>query len=398
MPPVELPVCRHRGAELRPGRYRCHSPKLRVSPAGVTPKLCASCYCRDHEPTDAPPARRAARCEFLLDAVIDRRGSTCAASWTYGCDVYGECSPTRNYPGVRNCPGCPVRTPEGSDPDVLLVTQRSTLGDALALGAVVESLHRSHPGRYLTALDTAAPALWEHSPRVVPLDRLARITDTPRVLRADRPAVRGSGGGSGAFPQACREHLEGQLGVRIPPSVDRPALRLSDEERGRTPPVQELTGRSIPYWLVDAGCDEDSPGGGWDAATYQEVVDRLRGVVLFVQVGEAGRAHPPLYGGIDLRGQADVRLLMRLAWHAAGGVGSTTSLRYLLAAFGKPHVATGGRGLAVQTAGLTPGPEGTTGRPADPVSPADVSAAVLSHATPPAGGRPPGRAPRAGGG
>jgi hypothetical protein len=43
-------ACRHRGAEVSPGRFVCASPKLIVGAAGVDLGTCAICPYRDHEP------------------------------------------------------------------------------------------------------------------------------------------------------------------------------------------------------------------------------------------------------------------------------------------------------------------------------------------------------------
>jgi hypothetical protein len=70
-----LPVCRHRGKEITPGRYHCHSPKVLVSSAGVTAELCRGCYYRDHEDTGPPPSNpRSRACRFLGRRVRDENG------------------------------------------------------------------------------------------------------------------------------------------------------------------------------------------------------------------------------------------------------------------------------------------------------------------------------------
>ena len=53
------PTCRWRKEELSPGRYRCRSRKLVVSPGGVTLATCAGCYYRDHEPNPNDPPQQA---------------------------------------------------------------------------------------------------------------------------------------------------------------------------------------------------------------------------------------------------------------------------------------------------------------------------------------------------
>ena len=54
--------------------------------------------------------------------------------------------------------------------------------------------------------------------------------------------------------------------------------------------------------------------------------------------------HPQLSGVIDLRGKTDHRQLIRLAWHARGGLGPVTYLQHLCAAWEKPYICLlGGR-------------------------------------------------------
>lgn len=297
-----------------------------------------------------PPGERTApanaRCEYQGDEVWDRRDRTCATCWTYGCDVYDECQPGDKdpKPGVRRCRGCPAYTPKGTAPEVLRIEQHMAPGDAVVLSAAVESLHRAHPGRYLTAVATTAPPLWEHHPRVVPPDRLARITARPRVVRGDYPAINRSDDRAVHFMQACCESLQDQLGVPVPLLVNRPHLHLSDEERGWMNQVHEVTGDPSAYWVVNAGHKNDFTAKWWGDWNYQAVVDAVRGRVRFVQIGELspGHTHPPLRGVVDLRGRTDTRQLMRLVYHSQGGLGPSTLLQHLCAAFEKPYVLMAG--------------------------------------------------------
>src|SRR3954468_18937376 len=64
-------------------------------------------------------------------------------------------------------------------------------GDVLMLTAAVRDLHRSHPGKFVTAVESSCPALWENNPWVVPRDALGRpdrVVDcgSPLVHEADR--------------------------------------------------------------------------------------------------------------------------------------------------------------------------------------------------------------------
>src|SRR5947208_628467 len=65
LPAAPLPPCRHRGAALGPGLWRCCSPKV-VAPRGVTPEMCASrCAYVDHADDPRFPALPGAAAWFL---------------------------------------------------------------------------------------------------------------------------------------------------------------------------------------------------------------------------------------------------------------------------------------------------------------------------------------------
>jgi len=51
---MELPPCRHRGAQLVSGNWDCRSPKL-IAPKGVNADICCRCPYSDHEFAAPPP-------------------------------------------------------------------------------------------------------------------------------------------------------------------------------------------------------------------------------------------------------------------------------------------------------------------------------------------------------
>lgn len=225
----------------------------------------------------------------------------------------------------------------------LVLHCRLSPGDVMTLTAAVESLHRQYPGRYVTDVRTPVPAIWEHNPHITPLaDRAPRVRHIemhyPQIQRCNQTPVN--------FLSCYAEYLGEQLGLPLRLQTNRPHLYLSDEEKGwQTMPQQHHThGRRTPYWLVVAGTKSDYTCKQWPVEHYQEVVDRTRGRIQWVQIGEGGHNHPALRGVIDLRGQTDHRQLIRLAYHAAGGIGPVTYLLHLMAAFERPYVyIAGGR-------------------------------------------------------
>jgi len=161
------------------------------------------------------------------------------------------------------------------------------------------------------------------------------------VIEAEYPLIHLSNQLPVPFLEGYSRDLSGKLGVMIPMLVRRPVLYLSDDEKSWMSQVQERVGKRVPFWLVNAGIKNDFTAKSWPVEHYQSMVNATKGV-LWVQVGEA--YHPRLDGVLDLCGKTDMRQLIRLVWHASGGVGPCTFLMHLCAAFEKPYVClSGGR-------------------------------------------------------
>ena len=58
-----------------------------------------------------------------------------------------------------------------------------------------------------------------------------------------------------------------------------------------------------------------------------------------MQIGQAGHHHPRLNGVIDLRGETNLRELVRLVYHSQGVLSSITCVMHLAAAVGTPIIA-----------------------------------------------------------
>src|SRR5262245_50927316 len=198
--------------------------------------------------------------------------------------------------------------------------------------AGVYSLQKKHPGKFVLAVDTTANELWEHNPDVVSLEKARDLgaeevqTHYPLVNECNQRAVH--------VLQGYCDFFEDSLGVRVPLLVNHPVVYLSAQERSWMPQVQEHTHRPTKYWLIGAGRKSDFTAKFWGSDNCQGVVDRLRGKVLFVQVGSTEHYHPPLKNVLNLVGKTDLRQLMRLCYHADGGLGGTTLLMHLMAAMG----------------------------------------------------------------
>jgi len=212
-------------------------------------------------------------------------------------------------------------------------------GDVLVMTAALESLHLQYPGRFLTGVDTSCDSLFLHNPRVVP-----SYDQDYRIIDMHYPLVNDSNQRGIHFMEAYCHYLAKELRAELPLRVNRPFLYLSDEEKGWISQVQERTNRPTRFWLVNSGTKSDFTAKGWGHHNYQKLVDLLRGRVTFAQVGARGHRHKELNGVVNLVGWTDLRQLVRLSYHCAGGVGPSTLLQHLCAAWQKPYVCLlGGR-------------------------------------------------------
>jgi ADP-heptose:LPS heptosyltransferase len=235
----------------------------------------------------------------------------------------------------RGSPYCPTGVSEQSlpadagKPRKLILTNFQSPGDIVMLTAAVRDLHRAHPGQFLTDIRTPCPALWEHNPYLTPLSE-----DDPEVtvVKCEYPLIHHSNQRPNHFLHGFPAFLNRRLGLRIRVTAFKGDIHLSEEEKRWFSQVEEVTGESRPFWLITSGGKRDFTIKWWDARRYQEVVDYFRGRIEFVQVGERDHHHPPLDGAIDLRGQTDLRQLVRLVYHAQGVVSAVSLLMHLAAA------------------------------------------------------------------
>ena len=204
-----------------------------------------------------------------------------------------------------------------------------SVGDIVMLTAAVRDLHRSYPGRFLTDVRTGCPELWENNPHLTAL----RDTDPGvTILDCTYPLI----DEANTLPYHCLHgfvrFLNEQLGLQIQLSAFHGDIHLSSREKSWFSQVQELTGLDTPFWIICAGGKHDITIKWWDYRRYQQVADHFRGRIQFAQVGGYGHYHPKLDGVIDLRGETDLRQLVRLVYHAQGVLCGVTGLMHLAAA------------------------------------------------------------------
>jgi ADP-heptose:LPS heptosyltransferase len=213
-------------------------------------------------------------------------------------------------------------------PHKLLLTNHQSPGDIVMLTAALRDLHRAQPGRYQTAVKTAAPELWSNNPFVSTFDEGA-----PDVGRIDMhyPLIHDCNRRPYHFIHGFAQYLESELNVRIPLTEFRGDIYLSPLEASSPSPVAEYGYRGN-YWIIVAGGKFDFTTKWWNPLFYQQVVDHFSDRIQFVQCGEAGHWHPPLRGVINLIGKTDIRQFIRAVYHAQGVLCPVTFAMHLAAA------------------------------------------------------------------
>lgn len=198
------------------------------------------------------------------------------------------------------------------------------------LTAAVRDLHLCYPGEFLTDVRTSCPEIWQNNPYITRLND--KVAGALHIDCGHYELINEAN----AKPFHCLhgfvDSLNRKLGVGIRLSVCRGDIHLSAQEKAWYSQVREVARRDIPFWIVAAGGKYDLTVKWWPSQRYQEVIDALQGKVQFVQIGSRGHHHPKLRGVIDLRGQTNIRELIRLVYHSQGVLCPVTSAMHLAAA------------------------------------------------------------------
>jgi len=206
-------------------------------------------------------------------------------------------------------------------PQSLLLRTLQAPGDAVAITAAIYSLHRAHPGKYTTAVESSYPEVFEHNPDVV-------VSGVAEV-QMHYPAIHKSNDRGIHFMQGWCEFLGSALGISIPLLTDRPRLYFDTP----SPPIED-------FWLVCSGGKRDFTNKLWGG--YQEVVNKSKET--FVQVGGG----PRLNGVVDMVDKTTLRELFSLARRCKGILCGVSLLMHVAAALEKPSVVIAGGREPVQ--------------------------------------------------
>ena len=194
----------------------------------------------------------------------------------------------------------PGATPRAGEP--IIIHDVLSPGDITVLTAAVKALHDQYPGRFLTDVRTACPALWQHNPQITPLAdaegrRINGCYDADRAF-PDRRVY--------ATVNACNErpihmleaYCDGLANALNLPHLTpmnwlQPSILLSAEEKRWASQIQEMTGKPTRFWIVNSGIKRDYTAKRWNG--FRETRRSDEGPC-DVGAGRVSRTRPPPHG------------------------------------------------------------------------------------------------------
>jgi ADP-heptose:LPS heptosyltransferase len=236
-------------------------------------------------------------------------------------------------------------------PRRIVLTNYQGLGDQVCLTAAVRDLHLAHPGKFLTDLRVSCGQIWEHNPYVTHFaepwieDVARKCRDTGRIIEREGvlflPATYAITE-LHHFVQDYHRTLGAALGAEIPCTAMKGDVHVHPDETRWTSQPRQM-GVHQPFWLMVTGGKFDFTAKWPNPFTLAKVAEWFydRGTVV-IQAGGAGDWQPAIPNTVNLVGQTDLRMLLRLVHHAQGVICPVTGIMHLAAALAKPCVVLAG--------------------------------------------------------
>jgi ADP-heptose:LPS heptosyltransferase len=231
----------------------------------------------------------------------------------------------------------PYQRIKDGDPVKIIFRQFQSPGDILTLTAGIRDLKEAYPNIQIK-MNTSVPQIWENNPYITDYDD----SECDLEFKLEYPLVNKSNQSGKHFIHGFKEDIEKKLKISYDIKKFSCDLHISPTERGWINQVEEVFGHTGKFWIINSGSKNDYPLKQWHHEKWQEVVDKLKHKITFVQVGANEHNHKDLDGVLNLVGKTDIRQLMRLAYHAEGALTHVSMLLHTMSAFGKPCVCIAG--------------------------------------------------------
>lgn len=193
---------------------------------------------------------------------------------------------------------------------VILLENHQSPGDILMLTSCVRDLKKAYP-EIKIAVKTTAQELWENNPNII--NNYERFD---KIIQMHYPLINKSTRGSYHFIHGFTQYLEEQLNLKIPVTDFSCDVYLSEEEK-HSDYIPNLIGNK-PFWIVDAGYKNDFTNKMWEFDRFQQVINKTKDRINWVQIGASNHNHKLLENVIDLRGKTSHRQFIQLMWHCKG--------------------------------------------------------------------------------
>lgn len=207
-------------------------------------------------------------------------------------------------------------------------------GDAVAMTAAIHSLHRMYPDKFVTAVESPYPEVFEFNPDVVNTESIPGAAE----VQMHYPAIHKSNQRGIHFMQGWCEFLGFALGIDIPLLTNRPRLYFPE---GQTIIHERRSAPMKDYWVICSGGKKDLTNKLWGHHNYQKVVELLPDTT-FIQVGASKDDHLPLVGVTNMVGETSLRDLFDLVRKSCGVMCGVSLLMHVAAALEKPAVVIAG--------------------------------------------------------
>ena len=230
-----------------------------------------------------------------------------------------------------------IKDNELTQPKRLILRNRLSPGDILVMSVAIRALHKAHPGKFLTDVDTPCNYIFENNPYI------SKLNGDGQLIDMQYPEIHKSGASGRHFVDGHRKYLEDVLEIKIPRVGLLPDIFLNQDEQNWVSPVVAETGYEGKYWVINAGCKSDYPLKQYHR--WQEVVYAWKKEypdIQLVQIGQSGHQHAPLEGVLDMRGKTEGRKLFRAIHHAEGVLTCVSFPMHAAAALEKPCVVVAG--------------------------------------------------------
>lgn len=191
----------------------------------------------------------------------------------------------------------------------ILLQNFQSPGDILMLTACVRDLKKAHPQINVNC-NTSAQELWQNNPN---LDLTVNRQTADKIIKMQYPLIHTSNKGAHHFIHGFHQFLQQKLNIRIPVTALKADVYLSEFEK-----QLNLIGDDKPYWIIDAGYKNDFTCKMWQYQRFQEVIDRTKDKIRWVQIGASEHNHKPLKNVINMVGKTNHRQLISLMYRASG--------------------------------------------------------------------------------